>query len=757
MKRGKILWLRRSKKLKCRLTLFEGDGLGLGYFMGQVSIAQAMHIALEHHQAGRLAAAEDLYRQVLRTDSNHAGALHLLGVAEYQHGHREQALELIHRAVLVQPDYAEAYSNLARVLTDAGRLDDAIASCGRAIALKPSCIEAHNNLGIALQKAGKCAEAIACFERALTANPQHVDTLNNLGNALKAQDLIDAAIECYRRAIAVNPHYAQAHYNLALAYRENGQRRLAIEHFRHTLALRPTDAETHNNLGVALQEERQFDLAIAHYHEALRHRPDHADTFNNIGNALTKLGHWDEALRCYHKALELKPDDCLILTNIGSAYKEKGDLDAAIACSRRAIQLKPDCSPAQSNLIFAMHLHPSYDASAIRAEQQSWNDHHARPLCTAAPHFANERDPHRRLRIGYVSPDFRDHIVGLNLLPLLGSHNHRDFDIVCYANVPVPDHLTRRFQTWSDDWRDITHLSDERVAMMVREDKIDILVDLALHTAGNRLPVFARQPAPIQMTFAGYPGSTGLETIQYRLTDPYLEPENGDDLFWSEAPYRLPHSFWCYQTPEIPSMVSELPASRKGHVTLGCLNSFCKINEPTMKLWAAVMHAIPDSQLLLLAPEGDHRERVVNVLRDAGIEGARISFVTRRAHDAYLKLFHEIDIGLDTSPYNGHTTTLDALWMGVPVVTLPGRLPVSRAGASHLMNLGMPELIARDEADYVEIVRRLSADLVRLASLRADLRPSMQQSPLMDAAGFAKGTEAAYRDVWQRWCAVAPP
>ncbi len=302
-------------------------------------------------------------------------------------------------------------------------------------------------------------------------------------------------------------------------------------------------------------------------------------------------------------------------------------------------------------------------------------------------------------------------------------------------------------------WRNIVGLSDEQIAKQIREDRIDILVDLALHMGKNRLLVFARKPAPIQATFAGYPGSTGLETIDYRLTDPYLDPPGLNDQFYSEKSFRLPHTFWCYDPLGANVAVNALPAHSHGHITFGCLSNFCKVNDPVLKLWAQVLKAVDRSRMVILAPEGSHRQRLLDLLQREEIAPDRIEFVTQRPRVPYLELYHRIDVGLDTLPYNGHSTSLDSFWMGVPVITLVGKTVVGRAGVSQLTNLGLTELIANTPQEYVRLAAELAGDLPRLAELRRTLRPRMQSSPLMDAAGFARDIEAAYRQMWRTWCA----
>jgi predicted O-linked N-acetylglucosamine transferase (SPINDLY family) len=318
------------------------------------------------------------------------------------------------------------------------------------------------------------------------------------------------------------------------------------------------------------------------------------------------------------------------------------------------------------------------------------------------------------------------------------------------------DGLTEEFRRFADSWHSIVELSDSQAVDLIRQDRIDILVDLALHTAGNRLGVFARKPAPVQATFAGYPGSTGLDTIDYRLTDPHLDPPGLNDQFYSETSHRLPDSFWCYDPLVAEIAINAPPAQSHGSVTFGCLNNFCKVNEQVLQLWAQVLKTVSNSRLLLLSPEGSSRERVLARLCGEGIDPQSVEFVSKQSRLEYLRTYSRIDIGLDTFPYNGHTTSLDSFWMGVPVITLVGQTVVGRAGLSQLTNLGLPEFIARTPEQYVQIAARLAGDLEQLAHLRATLRTRMSQSRLMDAKGYAGAVEAAYRDMWRQWCAKNP-
>jgi predicted O-linked N-acetylglucosamine transferase (SPINDLY family) len=332
----------------------------------------------------------------------------------------------------------------------------------------------------------------------------------------------------------------------------------------------------------------------------------------------------------------------------------------------------------------------------------------------------------------------------------LETHDRQQFEIFCYSNVAAPDFVTARLQPLASAWREIRALSDEQVAALIRRDQIDILIDLTTHGDGNRLLVFARKPAPVQVTWLGYPGTTGLATIDYRFTDPYLDPPGLFDACYSERSIRLPDTFWCY-SPIALTPVSDLPALHNGTITFGGLNAFFKVNPGVLSLWARALHAVERSRLMMRVPEGCSRQWVLDTLKLEGISAERIEFVGRQPRGRYLETYHRIDIALDTFPYNGHTTTLDALWMGVPAVTLVGQTVVGRAGHSQLTNLGLPELIAQSTAEFVNIAATLASNLDRLRQLRSTLRPQMERSPLMDSARFTRNLETTYRQLWHTW------
>jgi protein O-GlcNAc transferase len=721
--------------------------------MAQLTIQQAFDLALQHHEAERLPEAEHLYRQILAQQPAHVGALHLLGVIAHQVGKNDDAVDLIRQAIAHLPDYAEAHNNLGNALKAKGQLDEAIVAFRRTIVLKPELPEAHSNLGNALREKGQLNEALAACRQSIKLRPGYADAHSNLGNVLHDKGQLNESIAAYRQAVALRAAYPEALNNLGNALREKGRLDESIAACRQAIALRPRYPEAHCNLGNALYDNGQLDEALAAYRHAVALNPNFPEVHNDLGIALIASGELDAAVTVFRQAIALRPDYAEAHSNLGNALKGIGQLDEAITAFRKAITLRTNYPAAHSNLIYSLHYHPGYDANSIAEEQRRWNHQHAEPLRKFIQPHGNNRDPGRRLRIGYVSADFRTHASAYFLEPLFKHHDLRQVELFCYANVVRPDAMTARFQQRADTWRNGVGVSDEEIAAQIREDQIDILVDLKLHTADNRLPIFARKPAPIQVSWLGYPGSTGLATIDYRLSDPYLDPPGTDESAYTERTIRLPDTFWCYDPLDDGEIrVSPLPALQAGVITFGCLNNFCKINDDLLSLWAGAMQQVEGSRLLLLAPVGSHRARVTDRLRQEGIDPARIEFVAHQSRQKYLETYHRIDLGLDTFPYNGHTTSLDSLWMGVPVLTLVGLTPVARAGWSQLSNLGLPEFAGETPDQFVRIAVDLAKDLPKLQQIRSTLRRRMQQSPLMDAPRFTRNIEAAYRRMWHTWC-----
>jgi predicted O-linked N-acetylglucosamine transferase (SPINDLY family) len=669
-----------------------------------MTIQQTLNLAMQRLGAGQLAEAEALYRQVLQAQPTHPDALHLLGIIAFQTKRNDMALELIQKAIAVNSRSGDYYCNLGLVLAALGKLADAVAAYQASLVLNPLAYEAFYNMGNALRDLGKPADAVAAYQRGLSLQPRQPAALANMGSVLRTMGRLPESIAAYREA----------------------------------LALRPGDFAALLNLGNALVESGRMEEAIVAYQQAQKQNPQDARVLERLGLALRDNGRFDEALDCFSRLVSVRPDSAEAWFTLGNILFFQGKVDEAIAAYDKSVALQPDNANLASRRLVALVYSPKYDSKRLLAEDVAWAKCHGQIPRLNLGSASADRDPERRLRIGYVSPDFREHVVGWHLIPLLSRHDHTQFEIYCYANVTRPDAMTRQVASYSDAWRDISPLTDDDAAELIQSDQIDILVDLSVHGSGNRLSVFARRPSPVQVTFAGYPGGTGLAAIDWRLTDPYLDPPGETDDDYVERSWRLPDSFWCFNpvaggvddATELD--VGPLPALSSGIVTFGCLNQLSRISTPTIQLWAKALAAVANSRLILLAPQGSARDYILRRCAENGIDANCVSFVDHAPRRAYLAYYRQIDLGLDTLPYNGHTTSLDAFWMGVPVVTRVGNTVVGRAGLSQLSNLKLTELAAWTDEQFVQIVADLASDLMRLAELRRTLRQRMIDSPLMD-------------------------
>jgi protein O-GlcNAc transferase len=708
-------------------------------------------------RAGAYDEARAYCAQLLEADPHHADALHLSGVLETGRD-RLAARALLERALALRAD-PNFLVSLALTFDRRTETDAAIATLNRALALQPDFTIALNNLANAHMDRGDTAQACALLERVVALDPGYAAAHYNFGSVLLVcGDLARAEAEL-RRAIELDPHNANAHNNLASVLIHANRKSEALALLEHARTFAPDSVDVLTNLGILLRNVGRIDEAKVALERAVTLAPQSASAWNNYGNVFLETGDADMAQTAFARAIELRPDFADACSNLGNALKNAGRIEAALDAYRRALACDPANANAHGNLVYAT-MFATDDGMAIRAEAERYAAQHDAPLVAASVRHANVPDPARRLRIGYVSPDFRNHCQSLFTLPLFTHHDHAAFEIVCYASVMQPDDTTTRLVAAVDAWRDVREFDDARLAQQIREDGIDILVDLTMHMANTRRGLFARRPAPVQVAWLAYPGTTGSPAIGWRLTDPWLDPVDlpGIDEQYTERSPRLPDTFWCYAPLEAAGAPGALPAPGGGHVTLGCLNNPCKLTDATLALWSGVFAALPEAHLVLMAPPGNAREQLLARLAAHGMEASRVRFVPFQPRGDYMRTWAQIDLALDTFPYNGHTTSLDAFWMGVPVPTRAGRTAASRTGLSLLSNLGLGELVAHDDASYARIVAELARDLPRLAALRASLRARMLASPLMDAARFARGMEAAYRHMWRAWCyRVAPP
>ncbi|HSZ57979.1 MAG TPA: tetratricopeptide repeat protein [Tepidisphaeraceae bacterium] len=717
-----------------------------------LTIQQAFEKALAQQQAGKLHEAEALYRQILAQQPRLAEVHNNLGNALKAMGRIDEAGQSYRNALAIRRDIPQIHNNLGTILHEQGAYEQAMAEYREALTLKPAYPEALYNQGNTLQKLGRSTEAVASYREAISHWPSYAEAHYNLGNAHSALSHREEAIAAFRHAVWLRPNYPDAWNNLGNELATARRYGEAAAAYKQAIAQRQADPHLWNNLGNALRESGRQNEAIDAYRQALSMRRDFAEALYNMGIAFGELGRLDEAIETYRHAWQTRPNFADAYHNLAIALKDAGQLEEALSCYRRALSLKPD-SKIAGNLAYTLNFIEE-DPRKIREETRRWNERFAKPLLPAAPTWDNERLPDRRLRIGYVSPDFREHPVGRFMLPLLANHDRTRFEIFCYTDLIHADWLTEKIKPHVDMWRGTIDLSDEQLARQIRQDRIDVLVDLTMHMRGSRLMAFARKPAPVQVAYLAYCGTTGLEAMDYRLTDPHLDPQSQgdgrDDAIYCEKSVSLPQTYWCYEPSAAAPEPGPLPALAAGYVTFGCLNNFSKVSRKALNTWAEVLRAVPDSRLIICSPEGRHRQGVRDLLRFNGVEPSRIEFVGLLFPlEKYLERYQRIDIALDPFPYPGGTTSLDALWMGVPVVTLAGQTAISRSGVSILSNLSRLQWIGHTAEQYVEIATRLAADPAALGAVRQSLREKLRSSPLMNAPQFARDIEAAYRQMWK--------
>jgi len=676
------------------------------------NISALLDAAIASFSAGRPAEARGYCERVLYLQPKNVDALHLLGVMLCSGGESEKGLKLIRRAIAFQPRYPAALNNLGNILKDLGRFDEALASYDKAIAIDPTLAEAFFNCGNALGAMGRSADAVARFDRALALRPDYAEAFANRGNALGDLGRLEDALDSFDRALATNPQFAAAHYNRANTLAVLGRGAEALAAYDRALVLEPTYVDALNNRGIALQQARRYSDALASYECALAVRPDDADTLNNLGNL----------------------------------YLEQGRVAAAVEAYSRAVRQRLDLPVPASNLLMALNYADDRTPVAMLAAHRDWACRFAGP---PAPPFGPRRPG--RLRVGYVSSDLRTHSVAYFLEPLLAHHDRDRIEIFCYSNTRHGDQTTERLRALCDHWVPIAPLDDRAVAARIRADGIDLLVDLGGHTGHSRLAVFAHRAARAQVTWLGYPNTTGLATMDYRLTDAIADPPGQTDAFHSERLVRLERGFLCYRPPSDAPAVAPPPCLEQGVVTFGSFNHPAKLSDETVRLWADLLARVPRSRLLLkykifedAASCQFHQDRFAA----AGLAPDRLELVGHiDPAQGHLAAYGRVDIALDPFPYNGTTTSCEALWMGVPVVALAGTRHAGRVGASLLHRVGLDALVADDAASYLAVAAALATDPDRLALLRSGMRERLTASPLLDGTGFARAVEAAFEAI----------
>ena len=617
--------------------------------------------------------------------------------------------------------------------------------------------------GSVLVKLNRHHEALPKLLEARHLDPEDSDCLNTLGTALQRLGHHREAHDCFAQVIARRPHFALPHNNLGTLLSDLGRFEEAVACFDRALAIDPESIEAHSNRGLALRTLGRDDEALESYGRILTIRPNAIEVLNKRAILLHSLGRLDAALGDLDQALTIEPDYADAWTNRGNLLKDQGRLDEAQDAYRRALEIQPDMLEAWHNRLLALNYQAHVSREEIFEAHRDFGHRLGARVIRLPSLTDQDRDPARRLRVGLVSGDFRRHSVAFFLLPVLERLDRRAFEVFGYMTSHQRDDLTRSFQGFVDGWRECAGLGARALANQIRADRVDLLFDLSGHTEGNALPAFAVRPAPVQITWIGYPNTTGLSAMDYRLVDAVTDPLGDAEGFHSERLIRLPRGFLCYRPLEAAYGVAVGPAPclENGWITFGSFNNLAKITPQTLDLWSAVLQAVPKARLRLKShrvAEVQVWERLVADLEHRGISPERLETLPRAdSQEAHLAQYQDIDIALDSYPYHGTTTTCEALFMGVPVVTLAGDRHAARVSASLLTQAGLNDWIARSADDYVRIAVDLAADQQRLSEWRAALRPRLELSPLRDEIGFTRTLEGVLRRMWQIWCAGESP
>ncbi len=722
--------------------------------MTPAQIQQSLQQATRLHQQGQLPAADQLYRQILATAPNNPDALRLLGLLLLQAGRPADAISLLDRSIRIAPNVPSTHNTLGEAFRALDHLSESEASYRFALRLNPKFPEAWNNLANALQQQGRTLEAKEAYHKAIAIRPDYFRAYSNLGNLHLATAELQPAEQNLCKSLAINPNFPPTHAALGEALLRQGKSADAITSYQTAIRLNPNDPDTLDAYARALRHLNRLPEAIAAYRAATQLNPNDPRLHLNLGEALQHAGQVAAAVESLQRAIQLNPNLPEPHNNLATALAALGQHDQSLSHLRTALQLNPNYTDAHSNLLLHLHYTP-HDPQEILEEHQRWATQHT--LHSASP--ASPPPSLRRsvatsllpkLRLAYLSPDLWHHPVAAFLEPLLQHHDKSKFELFIYSDTITKDQVTARLQSHVHHWQDSKPLTDDALFSQIRQDQIDILIDLAGHTANNRLKLFARKPAPTQITYLGYPDTTGLPQIDYRITDNFADPlpsslrrsvapSLSPHSLHTESLLRLPHSFLCY-APSKDSPPIQIRPDRP--LTFGSFNRVAKLSPATLNLWSQILRALPNSKLLIkstyLADEITRQKVREHFLSHQIPDNQLDIHPPVQAFTHHLDFYNHIDIALDPFPYNGTTTTCEALWMGVPVITLEGTTHVSRVGISILTNANLPELIAGSPDSYLEIATTLARDIDRLASYRATLRDRLMTSPLLDAPAFAR-------------------
>jgi protein O-GlcNAc transferase len=705
---------------------------------------------------GRFEEAEASCRNAIAIKPEFADAHNNLGNTLKELGRLEEAQTCYKKALIINPEYAAAHNNLGVTLQALGRLEEAAVSYQKAIAIKPEFAEVYSNLGNIFFELGRLNEAAVSYQKAIAIKPEFADAHSNLSNTFHELGQLNEAEASCRRALELKPEFASAHSNLGRTLQALGRLEEAQTCYKKALTINPEYAEAYGNLGVTLQALGRLEEAAVSYQKAIAIKPEFVEVYSNLGNIFFELGRLNEAAVSYQKAIAIKPEFADAHNNLGNTLSELGRLNEAEASCRRALELKPDLANAHSNLILICS-QAEGGTNKLFGECLRFRDQYEKPLRNDWPIHGNQRDPERCLKIGFVSGDFRQHPIADFIEPLLAHlATYPQLSLYAYYTYMRFDHITERLKKNFVHWHSTYGSSDIALAKKIQLDEIDILIDLSGHTGFNRLQTFARKPAPVQVSWMGYPGTTGLMAMDYFFGDRFWLPPGTFDAQFTEKIVQLPASSPFQPLTALPP-VNLLPSLKKGYVTFGSFNRANKLNQPIIALWSKLLREVPNSRMLLggISKEVDFN-RLTDWFSQEGISNERLSFHQRCSIDIYLRLHYQVDICLDTFPYGGGTTTLYALLMGIPTLTLAGETVPSRVGVCLQSHVGMTNFISHNRAEFVEKGLYWASHLSELAEIRAVLRERFSKSAMGQSSVVASAVERTLRIIWQRWCAGLP-
>ena len=735
-----------------------------GRYTELASLARAMTVRFPRHwfswkvlgatfkQMGRNADALPPLQKATTLSPTDPEAHNNLGSVLQELSQLQKAEVSYRRALEIEPDYAQAHNNVGVTLYGLRRIDEAVASYRKALNISPDYAEASSNLGNALQVLSRLDEAEASFRRALEIRPDFAAVYNNLGVTLHDLNRPDESEASCRRALRIDAGYAEAHNDLGNALQALSKLDEAEVSFRQALQIRPGYPEAHNNLGNSLKELGRMAEAESHYSRALLIKADYAEAHYNLASTLTDLGRLNAAEASYRRALAIRPELAEAHNNLGTNLRDMGHLADAEISFRRAVEIKPDFAEASSNLLFSLNYASARAPSYYLAEARQYGQKVSSKITARFREWSCARQP-TRLRIGFVSGDFRNHPVGYFLESLLTRLDPTSIELIAYPTFHNADELTTRIRPYFTDWNPLFGHSDEAAAHRIHKDNLHILVDLSGHTRFNRLPVFAWKPAPVQVSWLGYFATTGVPEIDYLLGDRHVAPADEASHF-TEKLWRLPGYYMCFTAPNVAIEVAPLPALATGALTFGCFNNLTKMNDAVVAVWATILRTVAGSKLFLKAKQFNEpmmREATLRRFAKHGIRPDRLILAGPSPRSEYLASYHRVDIALDPFPYPGGATSMEGLWMGVPVMTKCGDRFLSHQGESIVHNAGLPNWVAANDNDYVDNTVAFASDVAGLGTLRAGLRQQVLASPLCDAGQFARHFEEAMWGMWNDW------